>query len=175
MSGKNLAALVVAVTFVAVSGCGGSSKSSSQSTSLSDSGKTTAPTRTPVKMAPLTRAALINKADAICFTVNAKRASTKITSSQDYARFVPPLAAREQTASAELAKLTPPASMTRDWDQIVSSAKALADSTTKLGEYAKKYSFKEASKLLPLMEHTQQLMIATAKRNGFKDCAQTIA
>jgi hypothetical protein len=144
-----LTALALTVMALAACGCGGSSK-------------------------PLTRAELTVKADAICKHVDAKLASTnKRTSTvQSFARLAPELASFEQMELAELSKLTPPAALANDWKMIVADAQILAENTAKLGEYAKANDIKGAQGLIALSEHTQQQIIATAKRDGLTGCEQ---
>lgn len=124
---------------------------------------------------PLTRAELIAKADTICKRVNDKLKSSNnsIKSQQDIVRIVPKLASFEQTALAELSKLEPPASLANDWKTIIAGAQTLADNTAKLGEYAKANNLKAARHLIQASEKVQQQTLATAKRDGFKQCSQT--
>jgi hypothetical protein len=140
-------AVALATTTLAVAGCGSSSK-------------------------PLTRAELTAKANAICRTVTAKLATKTIKSQQDIARIAPELASFEQTALAELGKLVPPAELENDWKQFVAGAQTLADNTSKLGEYARVNDLKAARSLITSSQAVQQKMMATAKRDGLKDCEQ---
>jgi hypothetical protein len=165
MSRTRLAALALAATTLAASGCGGTTKSSSQAAPPAQAESHT-------QTGPLTRTELIAKADAICSRVNAQLASTAIRSTHDYARLLPQVAAYEQTELAELGKLTPPASMASDWQQILASTRTLAGDTAKIAEYAKSNNLKAARALLTTATTAQQQMLATAKRNGFKDCSR---
>lgn len=124
---------------------------------------------------PLTRAELIAKADIICKRIDDKLKSSNntIKSQQDIARIVPKLASFEQSALAELSKLEPPASLANDWKTIIAGAQTLADNTAKLGEYAKANNLKAARHLIQASEKVQQQTLATAKRDGFKQCSQT--
>jgi hypothetical protein len=150
MTHSRLAALVLAAITLTASGCGKSSK-------------------------PLTRMQLIAKADSICKRVNdqLKSSNNTIKSKNDIARIVPRIAAFEQTALAELSKLVPPAAMANDWKTIIAGAQTLADNTAKLGEYAKANNIKAAKGLIAKSENVQHQMLATAKRDGFKDCSET--
>jgi hypothetical protein len=143
-----LAAVALAATTLAVSGCGGSSPK------------------------PLTRAELTAKANAICKTVTAKLASKTIKTQQDIARIAPELASFEQAALAELSKLVPPAELANDWKQFVAGAQTLAENTSKLGEYAKANNLKAAKGLITSSQAVQQQMVATAKRDGLTACEQ---
>jgi hypothetical protein len=142
-----LAAVVLAATTLAASGCGSSPK-------------------------PLTRAELTAKANAICKTVTVRLAKSSIKTQRDIARVAPELASFEQTALAELSKLVPPAELANDWKQFVAGAQTLAENTLKLGEYAKANNLKGAKGLITSSQAVQQQMTATAKRDGLKDCEQ---
>ena len=143
----HLAAVVLAATTLAASGCGSSPK-------------------------PLTRAELTAKANAICKTVTVRLAKSSIKTQRDIARVAPELASFEQTALAELSKLVPPAELANDWKQFVAGAQTLAENTLKLGEYAKANNLKGAKGLITSSQAVQQQMTATAKRDGLKDCEQ---
>lgn len=149
MTHSRWVALGLAAVTLAASGCGKSSK-------------------------PLTRAELVAKADTICRRVNnqLKSSDNSINSKQDLARVVPRLASFEQKALADLSKLVPPASLANDWKTIVTGAQTLADNTAKLGEYAKENNIKAAKGLVTDSQKVQQAMLATAKRDGFKDCSE---
>jgi hypothetical protein len=150
MTHSRWAALTLAAITLAASGCGKSSK-------------------------PLTRAELVAKADTICRRVNnqLKSSNNTISSQRDIARIAPRLASFEQTALAELSKLVPPMPLANDWKTIIAGAQTLADNTAKLGEYAKENNIKAAKGLISTSQKVQQEMLATAKRDGFKDCSET--
>jgi hypothetical protein len=149
MSRTRLVALALAASVLATSGCGSSGNSSK----------------------PLTRSELIAKANAICRRVYIRRVALKITKQQDYARIEPQLAAYELAALAEMRKLTPPASMTSDWQQIIAGAQIIADLTKKFGEYAKAHELGRTRTLYSMAAKVPP-SLATAKRDGFSDCAQ---
>lgn len=147
MGCTRIAAVALAAATLAASGCGSSSK-------------------------PLTRAELTAKADTICKTVTAKLASKTIKSQQDIARIAPELAGFEQAALADLGKLVPPAELEGDWKRFVAGAQTLAENTAKLGEYARSNNLKAAKGLILSSVAVQKQMVATAKRDGLKDCEQ---
>lgn len=142
-----LAAVALAATTLAISGCGGSSK-------------------------PLTRAELAAKANAICKTVSAKLAGHTIKTQQDIARVAPELASFEQSALDDLSKLVPPDDLANDWKQFIAGAQTLAENTSKLGEYAKANNLKGARGLITSSQAVQRRMVAIAKRDGLKSCEQ---
>jgi uncharacterized protein with von Willebrand factor type A (vWA) domain len=147
MGPRRLAAIALAATTLAASGCGSSSK-------------------------PLTRAELTAKANAICKTVSTKISSKTIKTQQDIARVATELASFEQTALTQLSKLVPPAKLENDWKQFVAGAQTLAENTLKLGEYARANNLKAAKSLILSSEAVQKQMVAIAKRDGLKDCQQ---
>jgi hypothetical protein len=138
---------MLATTAVAIAGCGGSQK-------------------------PLTRAELVNKANAICKTVTTKFATKSISSLQNIAHTAPELAAFEQKALSELSRLVPPVDLESDWKQFVAGAETLAENTSRIGEYAKANNLKAAAGLIGSSEATQRQMQAIAKRNGLTECEQ---
>ena len=152
-------AVVVLATTIVMSGCGGTTATSPQKSLAADA------------TAPLTRATLIAKADAICARVNAKRATVTITSTQSYAQLTP-LAAYERTASAELATLAPPASMADDWHQILNDSRVLAEVTDRVAPYAQANNLKGAHTLLVVASNAEHQMLLLAKRDGFSSCAR---
>jgi hypothetical protein len=166
-------AFVLMAMTLAVSGCGGS-KPANQAASTSriaSSTQTTRQTASSTATALLTRAELIARADAICQRVNAKRALITIRTRQDYARLLP-LATYEQAALVELGKLTAPTSMASDWRQILADGQTLADDTAKLGEDVKANYLTTARRLFAITVQVQRQMLATARRDGFRDCAR---
>lgn len=126
----------------------------------------------------LSRRELIAKADPIC-----RRANTAVDSAkfdlQNLAQRAPGIAAAQLQASAELAKLTPPSSMSADWKVIVDGLRRSGAGIQKAGEVAKSTgsnvkaltaskAFNEgASEFTRGREASER----TADRNGFSDCA----
>jgi hypothetical protein len=171
MSRTPIATLMLATVMLAASGCGGSSKSSSQA-ALST--QTASPTQaeSPASNAPLSRAELITKADAICKGVNAKRATVHLRTNQDFVRTLPQVAAYERSEIAELSKLTPPSSMATDWREILAGNRMIAENTAKVAEYTKANNISGAHTLLVSATQAQDQLTATAQRDGFKACAR---
>src|ERR1700729_1019990 len=99
------------------------------------------------KATPLSKAELIAKADAVCAHVMVQYHANGYTTTQSIVSRAPRVAAAEQTGVAELRKLTPPASMASDWQQIVENAQTIANDTAKLGQYAKENNLKAATAL----------------------------
>jgi hypothetical protein len=173
------AAVVLAGLAIAASGCGGSAKSSSQGTTSAPA-STSAQTSTSAqattasgstKPAPqLTRAQLIEKGDAICYRLNARRSSITISNAGQYEHEIPALAAYERAAAAEMSALTPPPAMASAWRQIVAGARAIAEVTGRSSTFAE--AGKEAHALDAAFGKATEQMTSAAKREGFKDCAR---
>ena len=173
MSHARIAGLALAVGVVAISGCGGSTNSTTQASSSGANTYKTTPKSPSPSGQTLSRSALIAKADPICYNVNLVRASIKLGSahsSREIARLILPLAEREQKAIVELSKLVPPASMANDWHRIVLAAKTVANGTAELSRQA---GAGKGFKLSPELSNAQKQLTSTAQRNGFTDCART--
>jgi hypothetical protein len=140
-------AVALAMTTLAIAGCGSSPK-------------------------PLTRAGLTSKANAICRRVAAKlAASTKggVSGQQALAHIAPELAS---SALAELSQLVPPEDLSSEWKGFVADAEIIAENTAKLGEYAKTNNLNATRGVILSTEKVQKQMQATAQRIGFADCEQ---
>lgn len=140
------------VALAAVSGCGGSKE--------------------------LSRSELIAKADPICRRANAAIDHSKFNVS-NVAQLAPGMAAAQNQASAELAKLTPPSSMAADWKVIVDGYRRTGTGIQRAGEAARSAgsanplthskAFAEAATEFANGREVRQ---TTAARNGFIDCAK---
>ena len=168
---SQLAALALAATTLAASGCGGSPKAGSTAAPIS----TTATTAT-VKVAsgnPLTRAELIAAAGAICKRIDARHASLNLATQQAIAREIPVFAAYQKAALAELSKLTPPPSMAHDWKQFAAAAHTLARDMARFGEYAKANPpIATYARILPTIDKDERHVSALAKRDTINECEQ---
>jgi hypothetical protein len=165
------ATLALVATTLAASGCGSGTKTPSQTTTPSLA-QPPLPGLAAQHRGPLTRAELIAAADAICYRVNVVLGQSKLRTPRDFARVMPPIGAYEEKAVAQMRKLIPPASMRRSWTQIVNNAKILADSIVTIGRDVMESSdIKRAHEANVRAGKARQLMLATAQREGFKDCA----
>jgi hypothetical protein len=180
----SLAALALATTVLAASGCGRSSKpatttaatSAPQTTSSTtvDAESTPTPTVAAVKPAvgkPLSRARWIAKGEAICTRLNAQLAARTVKSPTEFAVVLPQAAAYERAELAQLIKLVPPASEAGDWQKFLTETQQWAENSTKLGQIAQAGKFTLA---LPLVTTTRKLhehLAHLASHKGFKECA----
>jgi hypothetical protein len=175
-------------------GCGGSSKAGttnvastnpgSTSTVSTNTGSTSTTASTTASTTgsnsggsgkALTASQLVAKADAICGRANSElevAEKNKVRTQQDVVRVAPERAGIERTAVTELSKLTPPASMSQDWNQIIAARKTLIEELTKLGEDAAAGNTKAEESLFTSSATVQRQLAAAAQRSGFKHCGQ---
>lgn len=169
-----VATLALAATALAISSCGGSTKSSSDTASNPQSTPTVS---VPANTAPLTRAKLIAQADTICGRIYTRlNHRRQAVTQQAIAGVALELAAYERGSVTELEKLVPPASLANDWKQIVAGVHVLAADAAKIGEYAKANQL-ETPAGQAFIARTGVHGIhaaAVARRDGFTGCAATI-
>ena len=164
-----LAAVAAIAAMLAAAGCGKSS-----TTATTGSAATAASTDAVAKTgSALSDAALIAKANAICGRVNAKVAAidARTPNSNEFGQRVTQTANAESNGILALRGLTPSASMTNDWQQIVASAHTLAEETSQLGAYLQVKDSRSRAQLSNISAIEAQIRAIT-KRDGFKDCAQ---
>lgn len=115
---------------------------------------------------------MVVRADAICRRLNTQIEANKQASlsATEIARFAPRNAALEKTALKELSKLKPPASIARDWRQVIAYRRTLMEELAKLGRYAKANNTQAIHKLSESKKRVHQKLLTIAKRDGFKDC-----
>jgi hypothetical protein len=117
---------------------------------------------------------MITAAEAICKRLNVEVASVKPNGSgiKEIARIVPRNAALEQEALAELAKLTPPASLVHAWRQILELRRRLVAELVKLAQAASRNDTRRVLEITGSKRQTHQKLRAAATREGFTECAQ---
>lgn len=169
---------VLVAAALAAGGCsaGASETESSQSPTLSHAGSTgSLPASSPPPSGdPLSRSQLIARADAICRGLDTKLATVNPASlsMHEIARFAPPRAVLERTAVAELSKLMPPASITRDWRQVIAYRSTLTNELFKLGSDAKANDAAGIRALAVSKKLVHQKLLTVATRDGFKYCSR---
>jgi hypothetical protein len=185
-----LATLALAVTTLAISGCGSSSDSESKS-NPTNTAATTAPVSNttvdtstpvarvpPVKVAsgkPLTRAQWISAGDKICARLNAQLEATPVKGAKTFAVVIPQVAAYERTEVAELAKLVPPPTARDQWEEILTETLQLAENTAALGKTAQTSQFTFKTALVASTAKIRAELLADTKRIGFKECSSNAA
>lgn len=179
---SQFAALGLAATALAASGCGNSSKTTSsasipqttaaQSTTNAQTAPTSHTKEIKIKTGPqLTRAALIAKGDAICTRIDAQLEAAKNSTEQDLARDLPLAATADQQEAAELSKLVPPTAIAKDWSEILNDIQAFSVYTAKAAGYAETGKFPEATSLVVAGNAVQKKFTILARRDGFKVCS----
>ena len=120
------------------------------------------------------RPQLIARADAICARRNTAIDAVKLpgTKPKDIESFAARSTVLEQTAFLELGRLRPPASMARDWQQILADSRTLLEYVVKLDEYGEYNEIR----LIPALAHSTQTvkhrLQVTATHAGFKHCSR---
>ena len=79
--------------------------------------------------ARLTEADLITDANRICGAIATKRNRLGSNSEAEFDLMVPQVAAYQQTMLVDLRKLTPPASLTKRWSEMLEAAQTMSEST----------------------------------------------
>jgi hypothetical protein len=117
---------------------------------------------------------MVVRADAICRRLNTQIEANKQANLgvHEIARFAPRNAALEKAALKELSKLKPPASIARDWRQVIAYRRTLLEELVKLGRYAKANNTQAIHKLAASKKRAHQQLLTIATRDGFKDCPQ---
>lgn len=145
----------VTVALLLLAGCGGS-------------------TGTPVAKESAASASVIASADAICRRVNAKLvvALPKHFSMRAVASVSPRNAALEQKAVSELAELDPPASIAREWRQVIAYRSELANELTQLGRAAKAGNMAAVKRLAASKTSVRKKLFALGQHLGFSACQE---
>jgi hypothetical protein len=166
----------VIISIALLAGCGGSAaekRATQPATQATTQSQPIAATAPPASSGvPLTRTQLIVQGDVICLRANTRRLAVLIEKRSDYEALMPALAAYERESSAAMGKLTPPASMARDWHEMVSGVEAIALVTGKRRTFAEASNEKLSHELDPTLNKGVREVTQTAKRDGFKQCAQ---
>jgi hypothetical protein len=174
-----LAALALAAAAVIATGCGSSKTESTTTAASTTTPATTATTpppanTTPAKVAtgaPLTHAQWISEADAICASTAAKLSALSARTQAALALQLPQAAAYYTAESEELGKLVPPKPMAHDWTLIVSDIHLLSGYTDQAAQYIKT-THKIGGPALAKATRLEIQELATAKRDGFNQCAK---
>lgn len=170
---SQLAALALAATTLAASGCGGSSKTGPTGASAGATAASTTTTTTKTTSGkPISHAdaILIAKAGAICKRITAQSASLNFRTRQAIARSLPEFSSYQRAALAELRKLVPSASLAHEWQQFEAAAHTLASDMTRVSEYAKAYHFASVRPLAGRIAKDKVNMTTLAKRNAITGC-----
>jgi hypothetical protein len=176
----HLSALALAAVAVAASGCGGSSSKTGATAAAGSSQTSAAQTSsapkvgsTTVKVAtgtPLTRAALIAKANAICARTGIEIKAISVGNMTEFRRELPQAAIYYNAETTALLKLVPPASMAHDWATFIKSAQLFSEYARLAG-----YNGQTGHNVISAVRGAGQArrpLLAIARRDGIKKCAQ---
>jgi hypothetical protein len=161
---RRWATCLLGIAALAVSGCGSSGSSTAGSTQqLTASAPSSGPT-----------AQLIVQADAICKRRNAALSALPLKSpnAHEVELFAAKSVALDEAALAELSRLSAPASLASDWQQILGYTSGLRGDMVKLREDAKHNDTKPIVALGQSTASLKKKLLAVATRAGFKDCAR---
>jgi ABC-type enterochelin transport system substrate-binding protein len=169
--------LLALATALALVGCGGSS--SSQTTAGATQTATQATDVTVPTGAPLAHSVFAAKASAICARLYRAQASLKgarVRNNADLKRIAVGLKANEGRAVVELSALAPPASLAREWRQVLSDARTL---TSEIGAMFVKFeeegiNSSAAAKLNAEVAALTARAHAIARRARLGECARGI-
>jgi len=159
--------VVVAVAPLFAAGCGGSGKAPAISSAASSVGRTESGNSNE----SAAKSRLIAHADAICRRLNRELTSASRPEASKVARTAPHNAALEQRAVVALSKLTPPASLARDWTQIIAYRRTLAQELVALARDAKVGDVPAMQALGVTKKHVHQKLTQLATHDGFTDCS----
>jgi hypothetical protein len=104
--------------------------------------------------------------------MNQQRVSLKPTPQHPYAVVLAELAAYDQAALVQMRKLIPPASVAKDWSQIVFSVQTITNAVYASIPYARAGKLPEIKKFNVPVAKAEEQMRAAARHGGFTDCAR---
>lgn len=185
MTHIRLAAFALVAITITIAGCGGGSSNTSSvanGVSSKTSSTATVDSRSSAAQAlsdggygkALSNSELIAKADAVCTRFNVAAAAARhvtIHTMQDVVNAAQKQAAIERTAVAELSKLTPPATLAHDWEQILSIRRLLIEEFNEIVTYARENNPGGVDSVLKAGSGVEAQMHTTAKRDGLISCA----
>ena len=172
--------VLMLIAAVSLAGCGGSSKSSSSSspaTTTAASTETTAATTTSTATIakgtgpPLSKSALASRANAICRQLNTYLNKPGANGS-NITHIAAERGAAEQAALTKLSKLTPPASMAGDYEQMLKARQMVIEDLKKIGENATTGKTAADASVYASSALVLRQLAPNAQRNGFTYCGQ---
>jgi hypothetical protein len=171
--------LGLVLTAAALAGCGGASTEAgshadSTSTTTGTPTQQTTNTTAPRPARAVTRVALVRSADAICARLNARLAADKPVNKglAEIARVSPVHAALELRAERQLARLTSPAPLAREWRTILAYRRTLAEELKSLGSAAAAKDRRTIQSLTASKLRVHRQLAALARRLDFGACAE---
>jgi hypothetical protein len=164
---KNGILVVAAAVSLLATGCGGSEHPPASGSAARAPGRS----RSTHSEERAATSRLIASADAICRRFNKELTGASRPQASKVARTAPRNAALEQRAVAELSKLTPPASLARDWKQIIAYRRTLAEELVTLARDAKADNVQGMQALAASKKRVHDELTKLAAHDGFTDCS----
>jgi len=115
---------------------------------------------------------LVAAADPICRHLNSRVVLALTLSSQKIASAASRNAVLERAALAELEKLTAPASIAVQWQQILAYRRTLAQQLPTLARYERSNDTKAANALIASKRHLHRQLQVAASQLGMTACAR---
>jgi hypothetical protein len=160
MSNKLRLAPIAIVVAIAAAGCGSSNNSTANNSAA--------------------KAKLVAEADPICKHVAVKREAanaslhgTSKSTLEKLAQLAPKVSVTEHQAVEQLRALKTPASLSQEWQQMLSGIEQLANDTTKLAVVAKANDLKKVEALTASGRKVREKLTVIATRDGFAYCGRT--
>jgi hypothetical protein len=127
---------------------------------------------------PLSRAALVQRADAICKRIGARRAVANATvgsvttqhALKELVHVVPAVVFYERKAIAEMRKLKPPTTLSADWQKLLVGAQERANNTVQIYTLAKARNLEGAQAVILHSRPAEQRLAVLARHDGFTRC-----
>src|ERR1700722_4172900 len=178
-----LAVLLAALILPLIAGCGGTSRGTGSNSAPSANGWTADSAATGTTVAPIPKASgkslsgsvLVAHADAICERRNAEldaRNNDVINNQQAVVHAASRRAEIEQSALTELRGLTPPASLARSYQELLSARLTVLEDIKKIGDDAAAKDIAAETPIYASSVIVVRKVAAIAERIGLGSCAQ---
>jgi hypothetical protein len=170
----SLLGLVLAAVLLA--GCGSSAKTTSSSSSgaatqTSPQTTSSANVSSTSPSAALSHAQLISRADAVCAknNITSKAATTKISTPAQLREVASERASVEQSALVDLAKLTPPPTLTSQWEAFLTARRKIVHALTEISEGG---TVEKRGAAFTAFTQAESKIFAEAKATGLQVCSR---
>jgi hypothetical protein len=166
--------MLLVIAMFAVAGCSDSSSAGNAkagTTQITSTSTIAASTQKSAKTALYN--VFVTRANTICQRTNKQIRAIKSKNSgrEEILRVVPVHAQSERVALSELRQLKAPATIARQWEQILAYRRALAEDLTKLVSAARANDLATLTKLVSSKATLHKKLLTVARRAGFKSCS----
>lgn len=175
MLGNFVTIFVLVTVMTAIGGCGSSSSdrsATSKSASSSVAHTTTLPAVKQVSATPLSRASLIRAGNSICAHLAADSNLIKVRSAAEFQLALQQTTGYQLSLYRKLSRLAPPASMAGEWNEMISDARAMAESSSAATKYQDVQRNPAARPYLARFVQARLRLRATAQRAGLRACGK---